>query len=114
MPYADPKTRNLYLKIGIDYDGPVAENMSCIAKVNSSEKKEVFLVSRDALTGAGDKRTLFAAADGRAVSVNVDVLGYMGEYATVLSPELKNGMSVVVEGNERLAPGQSIEIIGEK
>lgn len=114
MPYADPKTRNLYLKIGIDYDGPVAENMSCVARVSSSEKKEVFLVSRDALTGSGDKRTLFAAVGGKAVSVNVDVSGYMGEYAAVLSDDLNDGMSVVVEGNERLAPGQSIEIIGEK
>ncbi|NOS35040.1 MAG: efflux RND transporter periplasmic adaptor subunit, partial [Deltaproteobacteria bacterium] len=49
-----------------------------------------------------------AAVDGKAVMVPVKVVGYEGMTAVVAAEGLKEGMKVVVKGNERLRDGQAI------
>jgi RND family efflux transporter MFP subunit len=114
MPYADPKTRNLYLKLALDYKGPVAENMSAVVDVPSSPKREVFLVPRDALVSFQGAKMVYTLNGNKAKSVGVDVLGYNGKNAQISSKDITEGMKIVVEGNERLRPDQAVTVVGEK
>ena len=45
--------------------------------------------------------------------ISVDVIGYQGLIAGVQSPDLAEGMQVVVKGNERLRDGQKVSIVGQ-
>lgn len=114
MPYADPKTRTLFLKLAVDYPGPFAENMSALVDVPSSPKKDVFIVIRDALISGEGGKIIYTVENGRAKSLKVQVAGYDGEFVHIKSNEVKEGMSVVIEGNQRLHPGQAVTVAGEK
>jgi hypothetical protein len=46
--------------------------------------------------------------------ISVDVIGYQGLTVGVQSPDLAEGMQVVVKGNERLRDGQTVSIIKSK
>ena len=46
--------------------------------------------------------------------IPVDVIGYQALIAGVQSPNLAEGMQVVVKGNERLRNGQNVSLVGQK
>ena len=50
------------------------------------------------------------ATDGTVAPVMVDVTGYYGADAAV-EGQLSAGMTVVVRGNERLRPGQAVQVV---
>jgi RND family efflux transporter MFP subunit len=114
MPYADPKTRNLYLKIAIDYDGPLAENMTARVDVFTSAEKEVFLVPRDAVVDLKGRKAVYSVKDKKPLSVFVEIVGYKGKLMRVKSKDLKKDMKIIIEGNERLRPDQTVKIVGEE
>ena len=57
----------------------------------------------------GNNRLVFSVTDGKAVPVNVKVIGYYNGNAAVKG-DLKPGDQVVIRGNERLMPGQNVKI----
>ncbi|MGM0418762.1 MAG: efflux RND transporter periplasmic adaptor subunit [Thermodesulfobacteriota bacterium] len=114
MPYAEAKTRNLYLKIAIDYDGPLAENMTAKVDVFTSAEKEVFLVPRDAVVDLKGKKAVYSVKDNKPLPVFVEIVGYKNRLVRVKSKDLKKDMKIIIEGNERLKPDQKVKIVGEE
>ena len=114
MPYADSRTKNLYLKVKLDYNGFVAENMSAAADVPTGPEREVLTLPRDALVSYQGSNMVYTVKDGKAVPIPVNVIGYAGKNAQVNSEALSEGTAVVVDGNERLRPDQSVNIVRER
>jgi RND family efflux transporter MFP subunit len=72
------------------------------------------IVPRDALVlGAVDTRVLIVV-DGAAKPIQVEVRATAGEEALVIGPGLTVGSVVVTRGNERLRPGQPVQVLAPK
>lgn len=112
-PRADARTRNVSLKIRLVYDGPVAENMSATVQVPVSEKQPVVLIPRDGLVQVMGTDMVFTVEDGKAAGMPVDIRYSRGDRIGIAMGAVKPGMTVVVDGNERLRPGQAVIVQGE-
>jgi membrane fusion protein (multidrug efflux system) len=111
MPVADPRTKNVMLKIQLPRMETVVENMSATVFISTSERKRLKLVPRDALVTIQGKDLVYTVKDGRAVPVPIRVVSYVGEFAGIEKSDFPDGMMVVVDGNQRLRPDQPVEII---
>lgn len=75
---------------------------------------EQVIVPRDALVlGAVDTRVL-VVVDGAAKPIQVEVRATAGDEALVVGPGLAVGAVVVTRGNERLRPGQPVQVLETK
>ncbi|MDM8537904.1 efflux RND transporter periplasmic adaptor subunit, partial [Desulfobacterales bacterium HSG17] len=118
LPVADEKTKNISLKIRLgdidDIPFAVAENMSVTVYVPVSEKKKLSIIPRDAVIKFQGKDFVYTVKEGKAAILPVNIVSFIGEEIGTDSPHIKPGMSVVVDGNERLRPDQPVVIAGEK
>ncbi len=112
-PQADPRTKNVSLKIKVDYTGPVAENMSARVQVPVSIQQPMVMMPRDALVQVRGTDTVYTIKEGKAVGIPVKKIYSGADRIGVLPNGLSGGMTVVVEGNERLAPNQPVMVQGE-
>jgi len=67
-------------------------------------------VDRDALVRGPIKVRIIKVDDGHGKPIDVEVLATTKDRALVASDELKVGDKVVIRGNERLRPGQPLEV----
>jgi membrane fusion protein (multidrug efflux system) len=111
MPVADPRTKNVMLKMRLPRMETVVENMSATVFIPTSERKRLKLVPRDALVTFQGEDLVYTVKDDRAVPVPIRVVSYVGEFAGIGNPDFPDGMMVVVDGNQRLRPDQPVEII---
>lgn len=121
VPSLDPSTRTLTVRLvpveprswllpgaAVDVAFPVSVDT---AAVGDAEHGSAVIVPRDALVlGAVDTR-IVEVVEGAAKPITVEVLAQAGERALVRAPGLSAGASVVVRGNERLRPGQSVRVL---
>lgn len=113
-PTADPKTKNVFLKIRIPMQKKVVQNMSATVFISTGSKQELAIIPRDALVKFRGKNIVYTIKEGKALSLPVNIVTYSGNFVGVDIAEFKEGFTVVVDGNERLRPGQSVVVIGEK
>lgn len=91
-------------------DLPLAAGMSVTALVPTGEQQDMMTVQRDAILRNQVSSFVYAVipgADGqpsKAAPIDVELLFQTETRAVVRSAQLKPGMEVVVEGNERLYP----------
>jgi multidrug efflux pump subunit AcrA (membrane-fusion protein) len=74
------------------------------------ERRKALLVSKDAVVAAGNQRMVYRVVSEQVLPVPVKVLGYYGNDAAI-EGDLKPGQQVVIRGNERLRPGQTVQVI---
>ena len=86
----------------------VAVGQSITVSVPTAEPREALSVPKDALTQSANGWSVFVNEDGVANPRTVQIGAAMGDRFEVLSG-LDEGDEVVVRGNERLFPGQSIQ-----
>jgi len=84
------------------------EGMSAKVTMPQGEIKKTLIIPRDAVISKFGRTVVFLAQDAKATMLPVQVIGFEGLDAGVASPGLKEGMLVVVEGNERLRNGQAV------
>jgi membrane fusion protein (multidrug efflux system) len=111
MPVADPRTKNVMLKIRLPRMETAVENLSATVFVPVSGRKRLKLVPRDALVTLQGKDIVFTVNDNKAVPVQIHIVSFVGEYAGIKTSDVPDGTMVVVDGNERLRPEQPVEII---
>ncbi len=111
MPVADPRTKNVMLKIRLPHMETAVENISATVLVPVSRRKRLKLVPRDALVNFQGKDIVYTVKDNRAVPVPIRIISYVGEFAGIKSSDISDGTMVVVDGNERLRPEQPVEVI---
>lgn len=110
-PTADTRTKNISLRLKIDYSGPVARNMSVRVSVPVSEKQQLFIIPRDAVVQVMGQDMVYSVKEGKAVAHPVTLVYAGGDEIGVTGQGLAPGMPVVTQGNERLRPGQAVAVL---
>jgi RND family efflux transporter MFP subunit len=112
VPKGDVATRTFPLKIRIKNSASLKEGMEARVALPIAERKESLVVPRDALISMFGRTVVFAVVDSKAKMIPVKVIGYESGMAGVNAHGLKEGMKVVVKGNERLRDGQPVSGAG--
>ena len=113
-PRADARTKNIFLKVHIPEQPMVAENMSATVFVPISENKTLSMIPRDALIKFQGKDFVYTIKEGKASILPVNIVSYLDSEVGADNPYFVPGLPVVVEGNERLRPDQSVIVAGEE
>ncbi|HDR17058.1 MAG TPA: efflux RND transporter periplasmic adaptor subunit [Desulfobacteraceae bacterium] len=111
LPVADLRTKNVTVKIKLPRIEGAVENMSALVRIPTSKPKKLPLVPRGSVVNFQGKQMVFTIKEGKSAPVPVRVLSYEGAYAAVEGPGVVDGMTVIVDGAERLRPGQPVEVI---
>jgi len=113
-PIADPKTKNVNLKINIPYFTKLPVNMTANVNLPVSEPQKLRILSRDAVISNKGKNFVYTIKDGKAKILPINIVSYLGEMVGTDTKHIVPGMKVVVEGNSRLRPEQPVKVTGEK
>ncbi len=108
VPKGDVRTRTFPVKIRAPNQFSLIEGMSAKVTLPKGEIKKTLIVPRDAVITKFGQTVIFTVENSRATMLPVQITGFEGLDAGVASPGLKEGMFVVVEGNERLRDGQEV------
>ena len=100
-------------KISASAEESVAANQSVTVLLPVGVRRDVVSVHKDAVIPRGGESIVFVAKEGKAVRQALQLGDAVGNRFEVLDG-LKAGDVVVVRGNERLRPGQSIKYKGMK
>jgi len=109
VPDENPLTRTRTVRFTPTFNGErnLATNQSVTLLLPVGEPRDVLSVHKDAVIVRNGKNVVFVVRDGVADSVEVDLGEPIGSRFEVLGG-LSPGDKVVVRGNERLRPGQSV------
>ncbi|MCR4377179.1 MAG: efflux RND transporter periplasmic adaptor subunit [Rhodospirillales bacterium] len=111
VPEENPLTRTRKVRFSPAEDAlgqNAAANQSVSIAIPSGPMKQVITVHKDAVLTKGGQRVVFLVTDGKAELRPVELGEAVGGRFIVHSG-LKSGDEVVVRGNERLAPGQTVQ-----
>ncbi len=123
VPQADLRSRSFPVRIRIDNPptdgGPLLKSgMLAQASLFIDRSEEILLIKKDALVLGGPRIILYVVspgADGQPSSVRpvpVDIGASIDDWIQV-SGQISAGDVVVIEGNERLMPGQPVMVTRE-
>jgi RND family efflux transporter MFP subunit len=113
VPKGDVATRTFDVKIRLQNTANLVEGMEARAMVPAEEKIEGLMVPRDAVIDRFGQNVIWLVRDSAAKMVPVQIAGYAGMSVGVTGPDLTDGDTVVIKGNERLREGQPV-MIGNK
>lgn len=112
LPAADPLSRLFPVRIAVDNtDGQLRPGMSLNAYVPTGLRADYVTVSKDAIVRTATGEVVYFVNDGSSAIAPIERLFAIGNRVAVRSPLLQAGMSVVVSGNERMFPGQPLNIL---
>lgn len=113
LPHGDRNARTFPVRINLDNPGyKIKSGMEAIVTFNLTGAKSALLIPKDAVVTAGTSRLVFLLSGNKVMPVNVEIVGYYDGNVAV-EGELKPGDKVVIRGNERLRPGQTVLVLGE-
>jgi RND family efflux transporter MFP subunit len=114
VPVGNEEARTFPVEILVpNPEGDLLSGFSCRVLVPVGEEETRLLVPKDAVVpGEAGSFHLFAVREGRAVRVEVDK-GQDHDGSVAVRGPVEPGDAVVVEGNERLFPGQPVRVDGE-
>lgn len=112
-PQASTAARTFPVKIRLDdQQGTLKSGMSVTARIPTGRRVDALTVPRDAIHRSTMGLVVWAQIHGQAVPVPVNVLfGHQNRYVVKITeggPGLADGTPVVIEGAERLFPGQPL------
>ena len=110
-PVAELRSKSATLKIEIPFTDGLIQNMSARVEVFTSAERLLHQIPRDAVVRQTGKERVFRVEDGKAIAVPIKVLARSGAWVGVDPAELPVGTPVVVDGNDRLRPDQSVQIV---
>jgi RND family efflux transporter MFP subunit len=108
IPKGDIPTRTFPVKIRVRNTSSLKEGMEAVVRLPIGKKEKAFIVPRDALITVYGKTVVFTVQNSKAVMIPVQVIGYQAMNVGIQAEGLKEGMNVVVKGNERLRDGQPV------
>ena len=110
VPRADRDARTFPVLIRADNPGSrVAAGMLAQVELTLHAGEPALLVPKDAIVRQAQSEFVYIVAEGVAQPVPVKSGRASGDRIEVFG-ELQPGQSVVVRGNERLAPGQQVRV----
>jgi len=114
VPVADVASKTFQLKIAIPYTDNFIQNMSVTAHIPVKHKMTLKMIRRDALVRNQGKEFIYTVKEDKASILPVTIATYEGELVGLTDAFLAVGMPVVIDGNERLRPGQAVSIVDPK
>lgn len=109
VPRADPLSRLIPVRVRLaNKDEMITPGMSVTGLVPSGRSEPTLTIHKDALLRNDAGTYVYFSGGGVAQIARVEVLFAAKDRLAVRSERLKPGMEVVVEGNERLFPGQPL------
>ncbi|MDY6953938.1 MAG: efflux RND transporter periplasmic adaptor subunit [Thermodesulfobacteriota bacterium] len=111
LPEGDDNARTFPVRVTLpNPDLKIKSGMEAKATFGLGTTKDALLVPKDAIVTAGPNRLVYVIASTVVQPVTVQVVGHHDGNVAIDGP-LKAGDSVVIRGNERLRPGQAVEVI---
>lgn len=110
IPRGEISTRTFPVKIRVKNSIALKEGMEARVILPTGKKTKVIAVPRDAIITARGSTVVYTINESKAAMIPVRVIGYDGMIAGIEGDGLKEGMQVVIKGNERLRPGQDVII----
>jgi RND family efflux transporter MFP subunit len=110
IPRGDVATRNFPVKIRAANTQSFIEGMSATVWLPTARTQDALIVARDALISASGRTVVFVLEGAKVRAVPVAVVAYEGAEVGLAAEGLKEGMQVVVKGNERLRDGQEVVV----
>jgi RND family efflux transporter MFP subunit len=111
FPEGDMNARTFPVRVELaNPDVKIRSGMEATATFSLGTKRKALLVPKDAIVTAGTNRMVYVVASGVAQPAPVEVLGYYDGNVAVKG-SLQPGTPVVIRGNERLRPGQPVQIM---
>jgi len=111
LPEGDLNARTFPVRIELaNLDLKIRSGMEATVTFNLGTKRNALLVPKDAIVTQGTNRIVFVVAGGAAQPMPVQVIGYHDGNVAVEGP-LQPEAPVVIRGNERLMPGQPVQIM---
>jgi len=110
IPRGDVVSRTFPVKIRVEGDW-LLEGMTSTVRLPTGSPRDALMVPRDAVLLQAGEPVIFLARENTAVRVPVTVVGYTDTMAGVDAADLVAGAQVVVKGQERLMPGQPLEVL---
>ncbi len=108
---ADPAARTFPIKVKMpNQDLSIKSGMVARVALIVGRPYRALLVPKDALVLRGANQFIFLVQDGKAMQVRVTSGKYTDGMVEVTG-EVLEGMRVVVQGNERLFPGQPLRVL---
>ena len=114
IPVANERTKAVTVRISIPPLEIPVENFSVTAFIPIHKAEKYSLVPRDAIIEQAGNRFFYSIKDEIAVAVPIKVISFYKEYGLIQNPDVTAGMLAIVDGNERLRPGQPVNIIGQR
>ena len=110
LPRGNSKTRTFPVRINLANPGfKIRSGMEVFVTFDLARTRNALLVPKDSIVTSGEGKMVFSVAGGKAVPVRVKVTGYFDGNVAV-EGNLKPEDQVVIRGNERLRPGQAVEV----
>lgn len=114
VPQARERARTFPVKVEIPNAGhALRSGMFARAEFAIGDPYEALLVPKDALVARGGGYVVFVVEDGAARMVLVRMGEAFGEWVAV-EGDIAPGAQVVTRGNERLFPGQKVQVLAGK
>ncbi|MEW6673835.1 MAG: efflux RND transporter periplasmic adaptor subunit [Thermodesulfobacteriota bacterium] len=111
LPRGDAAARTIPVRVSMRNPGAkIRSGMEALVTFTLATKKQALLVPKDAVVMAGSDRLVFKVMGGQAAPVMITILGYDNSEVAVTG-DLNPDEWVVTRGNERLRPGQAVEIL---
>jgi RND family efflux transporter MFP subunit len=107
----DSASRSFPVKVSVDNsDNRIKGGMLCRVSLAIGKPSSVLAVPKDAVVNMGQQHLLYVVQEGVAQPLPVQ-LGDTSDSMIEVKGSIKAGMQVVTRGNERLRPGQPVQII---
>ncbi len=111
IPVGDSASRTFPVKISIDNpNNRIKGGMLCRVSLAIGKPNSVLAVPKDAVVNVGQQHQLYVVHEGVAQPLSVQ-LGNASDSMVEVKGKIQAGMQVVTRGNERLRPGQPVQII---
>jgi len=108
----DRLARTFPVRVRLKNDqGALRPGMSVVGLVPTGEPMEAMTISKDAVLRNDAGPFVYFDAGGVSAIAPIETQFAVGDRYVIRSPMLKPGMSVIVEGNERVFPGQPLNIL---
>jgi RND family efflux transporter MFP subunit len=111
IPVGDSASRSFPVKVAVEnHENIIKGGMLCRVSLAIGEPDSVLAVPKDAVVNIGQDHLVYVVREGKAQPLPVK-LGNASDGMIEVKGPLEPGMQVVVRGNERLRPGQPVQII---
>jgi RND family efflux transporter MFP subunit len=111
IPVGDSASRSFPVKVAVENtDNLIKGGMLCRVSLAIGKPRSVLAVPKDAVVNMGQSHLVYVVQEGVAKPLPVQ-LGNASDSMIEITGAIEPGMQVVTRGNERLRPGQPVQII---